>query len=107
MSKELKKPEDYVSGSGEMITTFLFDNILQTFWVIIAMVWLGSAMWTSINDVFSGNFEHKVLSYTFIVGILLAGYLKINKKMVEKKIRPKVKKKKRCSKCDSKKKQNV
>jgi hypothetical protein len=101
--EEIVKPEDYVTGAAEKMTTFLFDNIIQTIWVVIAMVWLGSAIWTSISDVFSGNLEHKVLSYTFIAGIVIAGYLQISKMVIERKMEPKTEKKKGCGKCGNKK----
>ena len=100
--EEIVKPENYEEGGVEKMTTFMFDNIIQTIWVVITLVWLGSAVWTSIGDVFSGNLEHKVLSYTFIAGIVIAGYLQISKMVIERKMEPKTEKKKGCGKCGNK-----
>lgn len=99
-NKEIEKPEDYVEGGAEKMVNFLIDNYIQTIFILVVMVWLITAMWVSVQDIYNGNFEHKTLSYSFIIGIVMAGYLQIRKTIETNKENPTgVKKKKSCGKC--------
>jgi hypothetical protein len=58
-----------------------------------------SSLFVSITDVFSGSFDHKVLSFSFIGGILTSGYLSVKKYINTKKTGEKKPKSSSCKKC--------
>ena len=98
--EELKKPENYTEGGGKNIRKFLVENYLQTIFTITLLIWFITSLWVSVLDVFSGNFEHKVLSYSFIIGSVTAVILQTKRMMKSRS--PKPKKTKGCTKCGKK-----
>lgn len=95
---EIKKPENYQPGGQEALTEGFKSNILQILFILLIGVWLISAVFISIGDIFNG-FQHSVLTTTFISSIVVGSYLKIRQVMRTKKLFPGITKSEGCSKC--------
>lgn len=79
------------------------ESIPQIILIIVAAIWLLCSTWITGKDIVTGELEHKALSYSFIVGILMTGYI-VTKNQLSKSKRPRKKKDTSqkiggCSKC--------
>lgn len=98
--EEIKKPKNYEEGGLTKMTKTLSENAIGVVFLISLLIWVISSLFVSIIDVFSGTFDHKVLSISFIVGIVTAGYMSVMKSIKDKKSGvPKPKKTSSCKKC--------
>lgn len=76
MKQEEKQiPENYVSGGGKSLNKAVKSNFLEISFILIAFVWLGTALVISFLDIFDG-FQHPWLTTTFIIGSVVGIYLK-------------------------------
>jgi uncharacterized membrane protein len=109
MNREIpKKPENYEPGGLKKIKKPLSDNIVGVVFMLSLIVWLITSLFVTISDIINGQFDHKVLSFSFIGGILTAGFLIISKQIRNKKLGIKTPKKKKssCQKCGKNKTKN-
>ncbi len=94
--EEIKKPEKF---GLKRVKKSLLTNIIGLVFMISIIIWLITSITISIGDVFSGGFNHKVLSFSFIGSILTVGYLTTSKYFKDKKLGIKKPKKAPCKSC--------
>jgi hypothetical protein len=75
------------------VINFFLQQLVRVMVLFIVMLWFITAVYTSLIDVFSGKFEHTLLSYTFISSCTLFILLMVRLLLNEKKHKVKSKKK--------------
>jgi hypothetical protein len=96
--EEIVKPGKY---GLEKVKKTLFDNIVGAIFMASLVMWMITMVFTTLGDIVSGEFEHKVLSSSFIGGVLTMSVLTITKWVRHKRLGIKKPKKKKasCKKC--------
>jgi hypothetical protein len=98
--EKLKKPENYTEGGSKEITKNFLNSLPQLIFVISLIIWLVCSFYVSIEDIITDGFDHKVLSYSFIGGILTSGYMVVTNYITKKKLGgKKPKPTKKCNSC--------
>jgi hypothetical protein len=95
---EVKIPENYQEGGQSKLNKYMLENIPQLIFLLGLIVWTVTSIWVTVSDMISGEFEHKTLTASFIVGILSGGYLKTRQYLTKRKNNP-IKKEENCKKC--------
>ena len=100
--KEQFKEVEKLNTFGQM-KKFITDNLLQVTFVIGLVVWVITSAINSLINLFTLNFDSKLLSLSFIVCIVTGSYLSIQRYLKNRKTKPK--KDKTCDKCGKNRKQ--
>jgi hypothetical protein len=95
---EVKIPENYQEGGQSKLNKYMLENIPQLIFLLGLVVWAVASIWVTMSDIISGEFEHKALTVSFIIGSLSGGYLKTRHYLIKRKNNP-TKKKENCKKC--------
>ncbi len=99
----MKKPENYTPNGREALNNSVKSNFLQISFIIILLVWVVSAVWVSVADIFN-KFQHPVLTISFISSTIVGTYLKFSHVIKSKKLFSGIKR--GCTKCGKNKSKN-